>query len=180
MTAAGRFVGQSVVRKEDPRLLTGRGTFVDDIVVPGLLHAAFVRSPVARARITRLDVGAARAADGVRAVFTASDIAGHWHELWASLTGPDGAQPPLRLLADGDVRFVGDLVALVIAEDAYLAEDACDLVELELAPQTPVVDYERAAADTDNLVHPEHAWRMRPCRPIAWRHSTNASTTTGS
>jgi carbon-monoxide dehydrogenase large subunit len=153
--AAGRFVGQSVPRKEDPRLLTGRGTYVDDIVIPGMLHAAFVRSPVARARIRRLDVEAARAADGVRAVFTAAEFAGHWHDLWSSIAGPDSPQPPLRLLADGDVRFVGDLVALVVAEDPYLAEDACDLVELDLDVLTPVIDYEQAAADTENLVHPE-------------------------
>ena len=88
-------------------------------------------------------------------MFTASEFAGHWYEMWASLAGPDSPQPPHRLLADEDVRFVGDPIALVVAEDRYLAEDACDLVELDLEPQTPVVDYERAAADTQNVVHPE-------------------------
>ena len=154
-STAGRFVGQAVRRKEDPRFLTGHGTYVDDIVLPGLLHAAFVRSPVARARITRLDVEAARAFDGVRAVFTASDFSGRWHQMWASLTGPDGPQPPPRLLAEADVRFVGDPIAIVLAESRYVAEDACDLVEVDLDPQTPVIDYRRAAADTDHLVHCE-------------------------
>src|SRR6202035_5103418 len=72
--AAGRFVGQSVRRREDPRLLTGHGQYVDDIVVPGMLHAAFVRSDLARGRITRLDVDAACALPGVRAVLTAADL----------------------------------------------------------------------------------------------------------
>ena len=73
-TRRGRFVGQSVTRREDPRLLTGHGTYVDDVVVPGMLHAAFVRSDLARARITRIDVEAARALDGCHAVLTAADL----------------------------------------------------------------------------------------------------------
>ena len=71
---AGRFVGQKVPRKEDPRLLTGHGRYIDDVTVTGMVHATFVRSDVARARITRLDVEAARAADGVVAVFTAAEL----------------------------------------------------------------------------------------------------------
>ncbi len=156
LRAAGRFIGQAVPRKEDPRFLSGHGTYVDDMVMPGLLHAAFVRSPAARARITRLEVEAARAMDGVRAVFTGADFAGRWHDMWASLCGPDGPQPPPRLLAEDDVRFVGDPIAIVLAENRYVAEDACDLIEVDLDEQTPVVDFELAAADTDNLVHPEY------------------------
>src|SRR4249920_2136054 len=71
---AGRFVGQKVLRKEDPRLLTGHGRYVDDVRLPRMLHATFVRGDVARARITRLDVDAARRADGVVAVFTGADL----------------------------------------------------------------------------------------------------------
>src|SRR5262249_53568770 len=76
-SAAGRFVGQSVKRREDPRLLTGRGRYVDDVMRPGILHCAFLRSDVARGRITRLDVAAARELDGVFAVLTAADLNPH-------------------------------------------------------------------------------------------------------
>ena len=152
---AARFIGQSVKRREDPRLLSGHGTYVDDVVLPGMLHAAFVRSPVARARITRIDADAARALEGVRAVFTADDFRGKWLEMWPTLAGPNGPQPPPGCIADGDVRFVGDPIALVVADNRYIAEDACDLVEVDFDVQQPVVDFELAAADTENIVHKE-------------------------
>lgn len=154
----GRFVGQSVRRTEDPRLLTGRGTYVDDVVLPGMLHAAFVRSDVARGRLTRVDVDAARAAPGVHAVLTAADldphVAGPMLASHAILFGAAASCPPERTLAAGDVRFVGDPIALVVAESRYLAEDAADLVEVDYDVQPAVVDYE-TAADDPNLVHPE-------------------------
>jgi carbon-monoxide dehydrogenase large subunit len=74
LSGAGRYVGQRVLRKEDLRLLTGRGTFVDDVTVPGLLHVAFIRSEIARGRITSMDLSQARALPGVRAVLTAEDL----------------------------------------------------------------------------------------------------------
>jgi len=155
---AGRFVGQSVTRKEDPRLVTGHGRYVDDVTVPGMLHAAFVRSDVARGRITRLDVDAARALDGVHAVLTARELNGRpagpmVPSMFAD--GTNGPSAPVRPLAADDVRFVGDPIVLVVAESRYVAEDACALVEVDYEPLTPVVDFERAAADTENLVHPE-------------------------
>ncbi|MGH9025961.1 MAG: xanthine dehydrogenase family protein molybdopterin-binding subunit, partial [Acidimicrobiia bacterium] len=156
---AGRFVGQSVRRREDPRLLTGRGQFVDDVVVPGMLHVAFVRSPVARARITHLDVAAARALHGVHAVLTGADLNPGAGTMQPTLfvSGPQAAGPraPLRPLADGDVRFVGDPIALVIADDRYLAEDGADLVEVDFDPLTPLVDAQAALAATDDPVHSE-------------------------
>ncbi len=155
---AGRFVGQSVKRKEDPRLVTGHGRYVDDMTVPGMLHAAFLRSDVARGRITRLDVSEARALDGVHAVLTAAELNEHVAGPMLPTMFADGSQgvsAPVRPLADGDVRFVGDPIVLVVAESRYVAEDACELVEVEYEPLTPVVDFERAAADTENLVHPE-------------------------
>ena len=154
---AGRFVGQSVRRKEDPRLLTGRGTYVDDVVVPGMLHAAFLRSDIARGRITRLDVDAARALDGVRAVLTAADLN---HRAVGPMLpsmfadGRQGPSAPMRALADGDVRFVGDPIAIVLAESRYVAEDACELVEVDYEQQRAVVDFERSEDDPE-LVHPE-------------------------
>ena len=73
-STAGRFVGQSILRREDPRLLTGRGEYVDDVMLPGMLHCTFVRSEIARGRITHLDVSAARELDGIVAVLTAADL----------------------------------------------------------------------------------------------------------
>ncbi len=158
LQTAGRFVGQSVKRKEDPRLVTGHGRYVDDVTVPGMLHAAFLRSDVARGRITRLDVAAARECSGVHAVLTAADLndrpAGPMlPSMFAD--GSQGISAPVRPLADGDVRFVGDPIALVVADSRYVAEDACELIEVEYEPLTAVVDFERAADDTENLVHPE-------------------------
>jgi carbon-monoxide dehydrogenase large subunit len=150
--AAGRYAGSRVHRVEDERLLTGHGTFVDDVVRPGMLHACFVRSPFPRARVRGIDAAAALALDGVHAVLTAADLNPGVHELWYSMIGkevPDTPRPPL---ADGEVRFVGDPVALVIAEDRYLAEDAVDLVEVDYEPLEPVVDYTRAKEATE-LVH---------------------------
>jgi carbon-monoxide dehydrogenase large subunit len=154
---AGRFVGQAVRRREDPRLLTGHGRYVDDVVVPGMLHAAFVRSDVARARITHVDVEAARALPGVRAVLTAADLnvqPGAMQPTMFQSDPPPSPCAPLRPLADGDVRFVGDPVVLVIADSRYLAEDAGELVEVDYEPLDPIIDTV-LAADAAELVHPE-------------------------
>jgi len=147
-----------VKRREDPRLLTGHGTYVDDVVVPGMLHATFVRSDLARARITRLDVDAARAHPGVTAVLTAAELNDGWGSMQPTMFVGDAAPSPtapLRPLADGDVRFVGDPIALVVADSRYVAEDAAELVEVDYEAMAPVVDFETAAGDTENLVHPE-------------------------
>jgi carbon-monoxide dehydrogenase large subunit len=151
---AGRFVGQSVLRREDARLLTGQGRYTDDVALPGMLHCAFVRSDVARGRITRLDTAAARALDGVVAVLTAADLNRDAGPMQPTLLlHAPGA--PLRPLAEHDVRFVGDPVALVVAESRYLAEDAAELVEVELDAQRPLLDPERVVDETVELVHPE-------------------------
>lgn len=151
-TAAARYAGTRVQRVEDARLLTGAGTFVDDVTRPGMLHACFVRSPFARARIERIDVSTALARPGVHAVFVAGDLNPDVREQWFTLTGPDDADTPRPPLADGEVRFVGDPVALVVADDRYLAEDAVDLVEVDYEPLDALADYE-AAAGSDQLIH---------------------------
>ena len=148
---AARFVGQSVTRKEDRRLLTGHGRYVDDVVVPRMLHAAFLRSEVARAAIARVDVSAALDVPGVVAVYTWSDFNGVFGEAWHAMLGEEMVVPPP--LAIGDVRYAGDPVALVVAETRYIAEDACELIEVDYEPHQAVVDYVTAAADTDNVVH---------------------------
>ena len=156
MTAvAPRFVGQSINRKEDPRLVTGHGTYLDDVRVPGMLSIAFLRSDVARARISRIDVSAAREAKGVHAVFTADDFRPYIKGTLAATMFLDVPVPSPRPLADGDVRFAGEAVALVVADNRYLAEDACELIEVDYEVLTPVIDYLTAADDTVHLVHPE-------------------------
>jgi carbon-monoxide dehydrogenase large subunit len=152
---AGRFVGQSVQRREDPRLVSGHGTYVDDVVLPGMLHAAFVRSDVAAARITRLDTTAARALPGVRAVLTADDLGPLVRGPLTATIYLGAPIAPLTALGGPDVHFAGQAIALVVAEDRYVAEDACDLVEVEYELYPPVVDLEAAAAGTGRLVHPD-------------------------
>jgi aerobic carbon-monoxide dehydrogenase large subunit len=152
---AGRFMGQSVARREDPRLLTGHGHYIEDVVLPGMLHAAFVRSDVARGRIVRLDVSAARAVPGVHAVLKGSEINVCVHETWWHMGGKEAMYPPKGALADGDVRYVGDPIAIVIAESRYIAEDAAELVEVEIESMPPILDVDVAIAATDDFVHPE-------------------------
>ena len=147
-------MGQSVKRVEDRRLVAGTGRYVDDVRLPGMLHAAFLRSDLARARIRLLDTSAAASSAGVHAVLTAEDLNRHVDSLRSSANPPEAAIVPAHVLAPGDVRFVGDPMALVIAEDRYLAEDALELIDIEYEPMAPVVDYEQAAG-SPHLVHPE-------------------------
>jgi carbon-monoxide dehydrogenase large subunit len=150
--AAARYAGSRVHRVEDARLLTGHGTFVDDVVRPGMLHACFVRSPFPRARLLGIDASAALALEGVFAVFSAADLNPGVHEVWFSMIGKEVPDTPRPLLAEGEARFVGDPVALVVAESRYLAEDAADLVEVDYEPLTPVVDYAEGQQAAE-LVH---------------------------
>jgi carbon-monoxide dehydrogenase large subunit len=130
-------VGARVLRVEDPRLLTGHGCYVDDLSVPGMLHAAFVRSHVAHGRLRQVDVTAARAAPGVALVLTADDLAGVVADLEPS--GPPGlATPGYPPLARDKVRVTGEPLAIVISASRALAEDACELVEVDIEP-LPVV-----------------------------------------
>jgi len=140
--AAERYTGASIKRSEDPRILTGAGRYVDDIKLPGMLHAAFVRSPLAHALVLSVDAEAARALPGVVAVLTGADLE------TMTVPGPDalmallgwaGPTPEFTLLATDKVRLVGDPVAVVVAESRYVAEDGCDLVEVEYDDLPPVV-----------------------------------------
>jgi carbon-monoxide dehydrogenase large subunit len=146
---AERYVGSAVRRVEDPRILTGRGRYIDDVKLPGMAHAAFLRSPVAHARIVDIDVEAARRADGVLAVYTGRDL-----EPLLS-PGPYGAAvrveemfgityPRHTCLATDKVRLVGDLVAVVVAETRYAAEDAVELIEVEYEELLPVMTADQA------------------------------------
>lgn len=156
---ATRYAGTRVARVEDNRLLTGRGTFVDDISKPGMLHACFVRSPFARAAITGIDPAAALAMPGVHAVFTAEDLNGDAVESWHAVAGKDVPDTPRPPLAEGEVKFVGDPVALVVAESRYLAEDAADAVTVDYEPLPAVADFRAAVGGADAgvpVVHTEY------------------------
>lgn len=151
---AGRFMGQAVARSEDPRLLTGHGRYIADVVVPGASEAAFLRSDVARGRIVGLDVEAARSAPGVRAVFTAAELNQLVHEISLNVL-PEAPYPPKYCLAENDVRYVGDPIAIVVAANRYLAEDAVELIDVNIEAQEPVVDVDAARNSNSELVHPE-------------------------
>ena len=154
MTGAvtGRYAGRRVARVEDSRLLTGRGTFVDDVIRPGMLHACFVRSPFAHARIDGIDATAALALPGVHAVFTAADLNPDVRESWHAVVGKDMPDTPRPPLAEGEVKFVGDPVALVVAESRYVAEDAVELVDVDYHPLPAIADFTRAVG-ADVVVH---------------------------
>lgn len=148
MTAAigARNVGARVKRAEDPRILTGRGRYVDDVVLPGMLHAAFFRSVVPHARLVGVDVSAARELPGVVAVYTGEDLRGRAKPVAAgAFLGmdrlPGMRSPAYDALATDKVRFVGDPIALVVAESRYVAEDACELIVEEYEELEPVVTY---------------------------------------
>ena len=156
MTVAARFVGQRVPRREDARYLTGRGRYVDDIPLPGTLHAAFARSDVARGRIVAVDTTAAAAVPGVVAVYVASDLS-HLVQNHKADDEPPGRERPFRLLAEGDVRYVGEPVAMVVADSRYQAEDALDAIVIDIDVDDPVVDPVRALEPDSPLVHPTMA-----------------------
>src|SRR5438552_7217423 len=124
--------GQSIKRREDPRLITGRGVYVDDVKLPGTTYAAFVRSPHAHARIRSIDSSAARKLKGVVAVYTGKDlVAGGVKPIPVGWLLPDIKVPAHHPLAVDRARYMGEAVALVIAETPYLARDAVELVEVD-------------------------------------------------
>ncbi|MGN6573292.1 MAG: xanthine dehydrogenase family protein molybdopterin-binding subunit, partial [Pseudolabrys sp.] len=149
MTSA-KIIGRSVARREDPPLLTGRGRFAADINFPGQWIMRVVRSPVAHGEIKGIDTSAARAMPGVHAVWTHEDVA-HIPRIPFRLTGLKTLEPYQQpILADRVVRYVGEPVALVFADDAYIAEDAAELVEIDIAPRQPVMNAADAPGPFDD------------------------------
>lgn len=142
MTTTTSVLGGVVKRREDPALIRGTGVYVDDLLLPGMLHAAFVRSPFAHARITSIDASAALEMDGVHAVYTIDDVR-HLGPLLAQV--PIGKLRPL--LADGIVKHMGEAVAMVVADDRYLARDAADAVFVDYEPLPVASDLRGAATD---------------------------------
>jgi aerobic carbon-monoxide dehydrogenase large subunit len=147
-------IGARITRNEDPRLLRGLGCFVDDINPPGVLHAAGLRSPHASARIVSIDATRARALPGVHLVLTAADLGPLNQPTPLLIPHPALTQPRTQLpLAADEVRYVGELIALVIADSRYVAEDAVDLIDAEFEPLPAVTELEAALADGSPLVH---------------------------
>lgn len=153
--ATRRYVGQSVRRVGDGRLLTGAGTFVDDVRLPGTLHATIVRSPHAHARIRGIDIDAAAAVPGVVAILTGQDIADMMQPIETRPDAPPGRVLRRYPLALDRVRFVGDAVAVVVAHDPYTARDAADLVTVDYESLPAVVDAEQALKPDAPLLYPE-------------------------
>jgi carbon-monoxide dehydrogenase large subunit len=151
-TVTTRYTGTRVARVEDSRLLTGHGTFVDDVTRPGMLHACFVRSPFAHARINGIGASAALEVPGVRAVFTAADLNPDVKESWHAVAGKDIPDTPRPPLAEGEAKFVGDPVALVVAESRYIAEDAIELVDVDYEALPAIADFTKAV-NADVAVH---------------------------
>jgi aerobic carbon-monoxide dehydrogenase large subunit len=149
-----RWFGAPVRRNEDPRFLTGAGTYVDDINPPGTLQAAVLRSPIAHAAITRIDVSAALALDGVVAAWTWQDLGDVFRPSPMSVPHEALIHPKTQYpLARDKVNYVGEPIAFVVARDRYVAEDACDLIEVDFEPLSAVVELEAAVADGATLVH---------------------------
>ena len=149
--------GSGIRRREDPRLITGTANYTDDIVLPGMVHAAILRSPHAHARITRVDTAAARAAAGVLAVYTAADTEGALKPvpcLWL-IPGSDLKVGTYAPLAKDIVRYVGECVAVVVAETRYLAQDALELIDVDYEPLPAVVDPPRAVTAGAPQLHPD-------------------------
>src|SRR6266852_6319549 len=150
-------VGTPIKRREDPRLITGQATYVDDITLLGMLHMAVLRSPYGHARIKSINTEAARKHPGVVAVYTAEDLKG--------AVGNIAIAVPLGLiekgmgvrgpLAEGKVRFFGDPVAVVIADDRYTARDARDLIEVDYEPLPAAIDVEKAMQPDAPILYEE-------------------------
>jgi len=154
ITRADKLVGQRIRRREDPRLLTGTATYVDDIKLPGMNYAMIVRSPHGAATIRSIDTAKAAALPGVIAVYTGADV----KDVGSVVCGadlPGLRKPDHKILSQGRVYYIGHPVAVVVARDRYIAADAADLVEVEYEVGQAVCDPEKALAPGAPAVHPE-------------------------
>jgi len=145
-----KLVGERVRRREDPRLIQGRGTYVDDLKIAGMLHLVFKRSDIAHARIQSIDTSAAAAMPGVEAVLTGADVAAFVKPLPIGTPFPS---PEHRAVAIDTVRYVGEPVAVVVASDRYAARDAADAIAVDYDPLPPVVDVEQAMTGQPAVIH---------------------------
>src|SRR5215831_1244482 len=154
-TQATPELGRARTRKEDARLVTGQTNWTDNIVLPGMLHMAFVRSPFAHARITSVDVSAAKSMPGVIAAFSAADFGEQGSLPCGWPVSEDIVMPPHPPMATDEVRYVGEAVAVVVARDRYTAADAAALVDVSYEPLPPVLDMRAALEEGSPKVHPQ-------------------------
>jgi carbon-monoxide dehydrogenase large subunit len=151
-----RIFGSGIRRREDPRLITGAATYTDDLTLPGMVHAAMVRSPHAHARITHIDTSRAKAAPGVVAVYTGRDVDSLQPMPCAwLLPNADLKVATYPCIATEVVRYAGDIVAVVVADTPYQAQDALDLVEVDYEPLPCVVGPEQAVKSDAPQLHPD-------------------------
>jgi len=156
---ATKYVGKRMTRTEDPRLLTGQALYVDDVQIPGMLYAAFLRSDYAHARLRSVDVSAARQRPGVVAVYTAEDLGDFWGHGPPLVPAPDSVEGVVFhsrtqvFLAKDKVRYVGEAIAVVYAESRYIAEDALEDIVVDYEPLDVAVDLEKALEPDAPLVH---------------------------
>ncbi len=163
------YIGRSVPRPDATRLAAGRGRFVDDLQLPRMVHAAFVRSPYAHARIVAIDAAAAAELPGVIAVYTGEELTNHvtpWVGTLAHLKGL--RSPPQWPLAVGTARWQGEPLVMVVAESRALAEDACTLIEVDFDPLPEACDMERALDPDAPVIHTEFGDNL------AWERTVDA------
>jgi carbon-monoxide dehydrogenase large subunit len=164
LATPNKMVGQKIKRKEDPRFITGKGKYTDDVKLAGLLHLVLLRSDRGHARIKRIDVSKARSAPGVVAVYTGKDLEGKVGGVPCGVQNAEGNHysagvklnvPAFPVLAIGKVNFVGQAYAAVVASDPYLAHDALDLIDVEFEELPAVVDVEKAIEPGSPVIHEE-------------------------
>src|SRR5215216_5101110 len=157
---ATRYFGERIKRNEDPRLLTGQGLYVDDVELPDMLHAAFVRSPYAHAKIDNINVSQALQREGVVAIYTANELGDYWKPGPLLVSPPpvegiifnEKTQVPL---AKNKVKFAGEPIVMVLAESRYIAEDALADIQVDYEPLEAVVDLEKALGADSPIIHQE-------------------------
>ena len=148
-------MGGGLLRKEDPALVTGKANWTDNIKLPGMLHMTLLRSPFAHAKITSIDVSAAKQQPGVVAVFTHDDLAEGFPGgvICGAQVSEQQKNPPVPPVAKDEVNYAGDVVAVVVATDRYVAQDALEFIEVDYEPLPVVVDMEKAMEEGSPLVH---------------------------
>jgi carbon-monoxide dehydrogenase large subunit len=156
MATASKYIGRAMKRKEDPRLVQGLGQYVDDMRLPDLHYAAFVRTPYAHARIRAVDTSKAAASPGVIAVLTGEEVREAIGLVPCAAQIPDMKAALRPVLAYDRVRFVGEPVAVVVASSRYAARDAAELVDVDYEPLTPVVDPEKAMGKGATVLYPQY------------------------
>ncbi len=170
-----KLIGEPVRRREDPRLITGQGTYVDEIKLAGMLHMSVVRSTRAHARILGVDTAAAKSAPGCRLVMTGAEARAWGGPVPVAGVVPEMKQPVRYALAGDVARYAGEAVAAVIADNRYLARDAAELVDISYEELAVVVDAQKAMEPGSPHVHPEFGTNVAVTIPVGDKAATDAA-----